>query len=494
MALNIPSNLYSGGAQVFNNAPHLAFQARLLQQKFAKEEAMDSYYKRLPLMINEKGVRDQERPRISESMLGIKNYYIQNKDRIRKGDQAAMYNYEKMVREHQDLVGKSQAAGLTDLQVGKLRFNPSTEYMFQGSETMEKLRRQHLPIDDPEHEDLDLDIFTAAPKPYDRDKYFKSFSTLKGNDNLIPVKNPDGITETIFNKPTYGESQKEYVLQVAADKYLHDPSFKLMVDSDLGAPDATNPLNSDFKEQYGHDIQTPIDLATAYTFAGLKPIPITQKIQKDIGAYLDKTTQIAKEKAAQQDWYVRRRQLLTHGYSKALVDYKSVTSAKQGEGVLNKFIDTIYEAGTDRIKSSTGTASTIQGVTIDGKVYKGRIVSIPLSAQKDFAIYDAEGNGTLPDATFLSEDKKTFIPLKIGEKTPTGTNYQIKSTSKPVPIELLKVSLGKALLTKTQMGGEVVDELGEGEDAEYIPPLKITKTEKKTSSQSTKSSSGVQWK
>lgn len=488
MALNIPSNLYSGGAQVFNNAPHLAFQARLLQQKFAKEEAMDSYYKRLPLMINEKGVRDQERPRISESMLGIKNYYIQNKDRIRKGDQAAMYNYEKMVREHQDLVGKSQAAGLTDLQVGKLRFNPSTEYMFQGSETMEKLRRQHLPIDDPEHEDLDLDIFTAAPKPYDRDKYFKTFSTLKGNDNLIPVKNPDGITETIFNKPTYGESQKEYVLQVAADKYLHDPSFKLMVDSDLGAPDATNPLNTDFKEQYGHDIQTPIDLATAYTFAGLKPIPITQKIQKDIGAYLDKTAQIAKEKAAQQDWYVRRRQQLQHGYSKALKDYSIASSTQAQEGVINTLLGSLYDAGGNAINGKK-----VEAVTVGGKVYKGKVISIPLSSQTDFAIYDENGKGSLHDAYFLSEDKKTFIPLKKGDLTPSGKNYQLKASSKPVPIELLKISLGKTLLTKSKLGGEVVDELMEGEEPEYIPELKITKKEGSSQKTSTKTS-GIQWK
>lgn len=274
MALQTPSNLYSGYAQVFNEAPHVAFRTRLMQQHEAKMTALDDYYRKMPLLINEKGVRDQERPDIAKSMLGIKDFYIQNKDRLRNGDQASAFNYEKMLRDHQDLVGKSQAAGMVDAQVGKLKFNPSVQYMFQSPETIEQLSRHHLPITDPNHQDFDLETFTAPPKPLDLATFMRPLDKMK-YDEVQKVTKNDDFTETVTTFHVPSNEAKSTIMAKADFEYVHNPSFKKAVDQ--FPSDNTNPYNEIFKEYYGRDIVTPFDAGAALIAANKVKQPTTVK-------------------------------------------------------------------------------------------------------------------------------------------------------------------------------------------------------------------------
>lgn len=426
MALVNPSSLYSGAAQVFNNAPHLAFQARLLAQEQAKHDALDNYYRRLPLTINEKGVRDQEREPIANGMNAIKQYYIQNKDKLKNGDQAAEYNYEKMIREQQDLVGRSQNAGLTSMHVGKLKYSPNTAYMFQSPDVIKQLAAHELPVTDPNHVEFDMDTFVAPPKPYDRTTYFKNFSQLKGNDNKKIIPNGNG-TETVVNTPTYEKPQKDFVLSVAADKYLHDPSFTKMVDTDLGAADVTNPLNADFKQHFGHDIQTPIDLATAYTFNGLKPQPITQKVQADQMDMMKRRQQFAKEQQARSLNAALQRQSIGFGHT----DAKSDKEQKENNEWIGGYIDNAVNKSKNY-------------PLIDG------VRTIPLDPLSSKVFAKGQIN---PSALSISDDGKIFTAIyPTYDVNGNPTSEPNPSLSQPMDREAVKLNLGFKTLTKKELG------------------------------------------
>lgn len=349
MALQNPSNLYSGYAQVFNEAPHAAFRARLLAQHQAKMDALDEYYRKLPLTINEKGVRDQERPDINKSMLGLKSYYIQNKDKIRKGDGAAAFNYEKMIRDHQDLVAQSQVAGLVDTQVGKLKFNPSVQYMFQSPETIEQLAAHHLPISDPNHVDFDLETFTAPPKPLDPNTYMKRFDKLQFNKEVSKVSNGDG-SETITTTPVPSKEALDFMRSNAAVDYIHNPSFTKAID-ELGAADSSNPLNKAFKQYYGRDIENPIDVATAYIAANRIPQPSTEKIQTD---------KMAMENLKDKRFYEHYRFRLDH----PLPNNVAILSQATGNA-----LDGLDDADFDTFKVQGGVFYNKDGTPKNGNVF-----------------------------------------------------------------------------------------------------------------------------
>lgn len=181
--------------------------------------------------------------------------------------------------------------------------------------------------------------------------------------------------------------------------------------------------------------------------------------------------QDAKEKANFNDQLIRGRMATAQGYKKALVNFKAAKTSEGQEGVLNKFINTSYDEGTDVLDSSK-----VDHMTIGGKDYKGKFVAIPETIKSDFAvpltyesddgkhkkgevILDDKGKPSYayPTSLYLTTDKKTIIPVFAGDKTQTGGNY-LKPQSKPMPVQNLKVSLGKLLLSKTKLGSEVTDD------------------------------------
>lgn len=421
MALANISKLYSGGAQVFNTTPHLVFQARLLAQERAKRDALDAYYSRLPGTANEKGTRDIDREPLSNNFLEIKRNWLGNKDRIRNGDQEAIYNYEKMIRDYKDKVASSQSEHLSDLQVGKINLNPALSYMFQGKDTIEQLSKAHKSVYDPEFQPFDMESFTAPPKPYDRTTYFKNFAQLKPNENVSVFKNMDGVTQTVVNERSYDEPQKNFVLSVAADKYLHDPSFTNMIDNDLGVADATNPLNADFKENFGHNIQTPIDLATAYTFNGLKPPPITEKIQPDQGAMMDKRQKFAKEQQA-------RGAAFTRGnirYAAGLRDEsKSKGDVESADAVLHNIYDIVNEG--EKVNKIAKEAA--KGTPLEGAFNNMQITISDPNLLKNFAAIRKVGTTPVPADLVTIDKNKDQINLIYNPVTYANGETQAGTT------------------------------------------------------------------
>lgn len=233
-------------------------------------------------------------------------------------------------------------------------------------------------------------------------------------------------------------------------------------------------------------LKTPVERAIKYQAMthALNPNnqPRITGYADDKNAVSESRQKQALQKMGIQDRYIRGRMRLAKGYKEALVDYKSAKDEQEQNGILNKFIDNSYEAGTDKVVSSEGVTKQIKGVDIDGKRYEGKFIDVPKDIKKGYAKYRGKDKKTgedmwdYPNGFYLTNDKKTLIPLYLGSDTETGGNY-LKSDSKPVNIQMYKLPLGKLLLTKKSTGSEVVDDFSGDEQGGYTPKIKTSTTE-----------------
>lgn len=251
------------------------------------------------------------------------------------------------------------------------------------------------------------------------------------------------------------------------------------------------------------EIKTPIERAIkfqAMTYA-LNPNNqprVNNKIVKDEDAERDRSLADALAKMNYNDKLIRRRMRLSQGYKQAFLDYKISKDEQQEEGILNQFIENSYEAGSDR-----NGGKTVEKLAIDGKNYTGRFIDVPKEIAKDFIVPKKDKNGKpiiengqyvpiQPQGFYITDDKKTFIPIYFGSETKSGGNY-ILPESKPMDIQFYKTPLSKLFLSKKNAGSEVVDKFAGDKNGGFIPEIKTSKVEihKQTKSSTKKDPLGL---
>jgi hypothetical protein len=149
----------------------------------------------------------------------------------------------------------------------------------------------------------------------------------------------------------------------------------------------------------------------------------------------------------------------TLGNQKLLYNWKTAQSQSDQNNVLNNAVDNFVNTGTTRL-----AGSDVNSINIDGKQYQGKVIQPPSAVLKDFVSYGADGTPKLPDAVYITNDKKTVIPLFLPRDPKTkdiikggGGNLPISSQSKPQPIDNLKSSLAKFMDTKKQAGADITN-------------------------------------
>lgn len=150
MALHNPAGLYHQDIYQMNYQPYVNTILKARQQKAAREEAIDKYYRELPSKINDAGVRDADRPYIEELRNGIYSFGLQNKDAIKKGDGAAQLGMERKFRELESAVNRSKGAAKSDLTIGQTILKKENNWLPDDDEFMEANRKHSLPINHPE--------------------------------------------------------------------------------------------------------------------------------------------------------------------------------------------------------------------------------------------------------------------------------------------------------------------------------------------------------
>ena len=136
MALQNPSNLYTGGLVNLNPMPYVNIINQARAKKQAREDAIDQYYRKLPDTLNDKGIRDQDRPVIEEYRNKIYEYWIKNKDLLRRGDGAAQLEMEKLFREANAAAERSKNLGKRALERGKMYLSKENRWVVDDDEYM----------------------------------------------------------------------------------------------------------------------------------------------------------------------------------------------------------------------------------------------------------------------------------------------------------------------------------------------------------------------
>jgi len=283
MSLINPSNLYSEGNVSLDSSPYTKIVLQQRARKQAQDDAMDKYYGNLPNTINEQGVRDQEIPLIHQKKNEIQQYFMENKDKIRKGNTPEAYNYWKMFRDAQGIVTESKNRTNTAAKIAQLRGNPKYDYIFRDKGILARVHAHDLPVGTEGSSAIDFNQLTLPPVPFDPNKYIQNFKDIKPSEAIEVVPNPnDKYTQIQRTKPVLDDAAKLTIAQRAADNLVDNPSFETHIKGKMEKdPNLLPQIQKAFKDAYGRDINPMLadhDIAVGYTLLTLPNMGAKEKL------------------------------------------------------------------------------------------------------------------------------------------------------------------------------------------------------------------------
>lgn len=437
MATQLPSNLYSGGAVVFNNQPYIAFQANMMARKQAKDEALDEYYRNLNQSVNPAGVRMRDMPDFEKKMNDLRGYWSQNRDAIKnpmKYGAAAQTEYQRKFQDVKNLVAMSKEAEKAKEPFLPILADPDKRSRIPDTFIERLTAYDATPVSDPNFRTLNINELQYNPKPFEIGSFIKKFDHIKPDeDQLLGATDPKTMQRTVTTKKYFGEDAKKSIYGIAASSYLSDPSFKKAVDDTMEDKEAYGRLNEIFKKEFGHDIQTPEDFAAAYSFEVLKPTGLKVDYETD---------QFAKEKSMEG---------IRQANAKELINLRK-TLDKDDEEMQGVWIDSYIEKIVeDAISSGNKRKYKYKG----GKTVSGYKVAIDPVMAKAIGI-DDKNKGELvvtEEGDFIPVYYKTddaYEPIKDGE------SYAVDSDrTNRISQDQLKLALGKQSVSVNQRTKEM---------------------------------------
>jgi len=284
MAIQNHPALYSGGGERLNSQPIVNIYAQTLLRRQARDEALDEYERNRINRINEAGLRDQDREGLDNRVLELKGYYNANKDAIRKGNNAAAYEYEKMFRDNLNYISESKdAAARADafnkLRQERLRMGRSTP-----QEWFEDYSSHELPIRSEGRKHLDVTKYMSQIKPkYDQQKSMKLLSEVKKVPSApryepIPGQ-PDLRNEIIEYK--LDDEGKQAISAIAMNEYDVNDGFADHVQSVINDPIRRGRLEQVFESNFKTKPNSPQEYAVAVKLDELQPTMVKTKAVAD---------------------------------------------------------------------------------------------------------------------------------------------------------------------------------------------------------------------
>lgn len=430
MPLNNPSGLYSFGAVKLDSTPSVGLYGQLLQRQQAKFDAMDQYERGRLNSVNDKGVRDQERKKIDESLSQIRSFYNQNKKDIQKGNSQKAFEYEKMFGGLKQLIENSKKrAALTEtgLKLTNERFKIDQR---MPDDFMEAMHKNDLPIGEDGSEDLDILKWSSDAKPFDQNKFVKEFTDLKRTAKPTryesiagqPLKQNE-ITEEVFDS-----GAKEVIAARAANKYENSHSFSETVKEKVADQVQRKKLSDLFQQEYGTSPINMSDYAVAHTLELLQPTVTKTKAIDNKDAIMTR-----------QENFRREQQQRSHQNSLArLYVYANIKDrtpeniGRNVDGLISQHITDARDNGgqilvdAETYKSITGqdkTGSSILMVDETGNYTYGR--------KNTEGAFVPSGNIPLDAAKIkLTKTYKSGLDSRYNtgneKSTSTGSKYNIK--------------------------------------------------------------------
>jgi len=310
MALQNPSNLYTAGAVSLNPMPYVNIINQARAKKQAREDAIDQYYRKLPDTLNDKGVRDQDRPVIENYRNKIYEYGIKNKDLLRKGDGASQLEMEKLFREANAAAERSRNLGKRALERGKMYLSKENRWVVDDDEYMAAEDMESKPINDPAHREMDMPALLAN-KPFDESEFGKEIKgKIKYGTKAVRQTDPTNpLYDIVSEVPNIDPKTAEQIYSFASEKVNGNKRFEKFIKNKT--PEQLAELNKISEKVFGHPIREDFaeeDAAAAYTVLQIPVTSSKEKSQQDIGAVMG---------AKNKEW--DRRNKITFGQSMAKI-------------------------------------------------------------------------------------------------------------------------------------------------------------------------------
>jgi hypothetical protein len=289
MALQNDPRAFTGGYERVDTRPHVALYAQLMQRKQARDEAYDEYMRNLNKSINPAGLRNVDRPVFEQKLKEWQQYGIQNRDALRnsrKDQGLASMEFQGRYQDLINLVNESKQEEEKKKPLVEIMTDPAKRDRVSEEVIFPRIASHDKPlytqdesgayVRDPERRSFNVADIDFNPKPFEQDKYFKSFDDVKPSQKSQAVVKLPGFKEEITTTSTLSPQDKEAVATRAVAEYMANPSFKEVVDQ--LDPKEYNDL---YKQEFGQDIQNPAQLASAYTLQGLQQRGVSKEIKDD---------------------------------------------------------------------------------------------------------------------------------------------------------------------------------------------------------------------
>lgn len=272
MELRNDPRLYSAGAVAFDSSPSVNVYAQLMAKKQAKDEAIDEYYRKLPSTLNSAGMRDQDRAGFDQAVAEWQKHWIQNKNKIRKGNSQEAFDAEQKFRSLQEAIQRSKDAAKTDLELGKMRFSKENSYIFDDDDFVNSQHQHSLPIWDARHKPMDLATVALPPRPFeakDQDEYYKSIvsgmEAGKKYDYSKSYTNPQTGQVIVPTIDVLNDDQIKKAAERAMELVATDKSKKKFFEKGLntGRKEDWDVLQNAYSKYFKGEVDSPEKAAAA---------------------------------------------------------------------------------------------------------------------------------------------------------------------------------------------------------------------------------------
>lgn len=470
MALQNNPNLFTGGNERIDLRPHVALYAQLKQKEQARNDAFDEYVRNLNKNINPAGLRNQERPVFEEKLKQWQDFGMQNREALRNprkdGGRASM-EFQNRYQDLNNLIAESKIEEEKKKPLIEIMTDPNKRDRLNEDELFPKIQSHDQGIfvkdektgdwvRDPSRRSFNVADLNYNPKPWEQDKYFKSFEDIKPSDKTQVEKPLPGFKKEVITTAVFTPQDKDAVATRATAAYMQDKSFKKVIDE-------LDPKEyADFyKQQFGEEMQTPADLAAAYTLRGVQQKNTSQEIKDDAYAQRKDITKYTQDR-------IDARQRRQQDFTLARDSFRESKNAK----IVDEYVKSQY----DDPDAKPGW------VTNDGKKYEGKFVKAPKFLIDKYSVN--EGTKDAPKWNdpkfFISADGKYVFPVYKykDDKRPTGA-FGVSTDTKPINMADWKIEISNDWIKNNRTANELADEFDvEGEVNESGGTTIIKKTSK----------------
>lgn len=269
--VNLPSNIYAGGAVKLDERPLMNFVAQTMYRNRIRDEAMDKYFSNLGNRLTPAGMHNNDVNSFMQKKNDWQDYATQHRNQIMhpsmdNGDAATKSN-----EMYNDAMGHAQKSRekVQSLMALKPIYDDPAKRALLTDQSIHDITDAERPIDDPNYKPIDVAALHYNPKPFslqDNAQVENQFNKFKGTPTLQgTTKDAQNLRLVDHYQTQFSKDELAGMSGLGSALYNGSPGFKQMVDSHAHPDDPMyDKINPTFKQHYGKDISTPEEFATAY--------------------------------------------------------------------------------------------------------------------------------------------------------------------------------------------------------------------------------------